>query len=200
MNSSNAFDKIFQFERELAAFTGAPYAVMTDCCTHAIELCLRYDKIRSCSFTAFTYLSLPMTMRKLDIRYSLESEQWIGEYQIHDTRIWDSARRLEADMYRPGMMQCLSFGHDKPLHIGRGGAILLDDEIAYNELILMRYDGRDLNTRPWTEQKTFKVGYHYKPTPEEAQQGLALLQGIKFDKPRPKQVNYADLRQFTITD
>ena len=200
MNSSNAFDKIFQFERELAAFTGAPYAVMTDCCTHAIELCLRYDKIRSCSFTAFTYLSLPMTMRKLDIRYSLESEQWIGEYQIHDTRIWDSARRLEADMYRPGMMQCLSFGHDKPLHIGRGGAILLDDEVAYNELILMRYDGRDLNTRPWTEQKTFKVGYHYKPTPEEAQQGLALLQGIKFDKPRPKQVNYADLRQFTITD
>jgi dTDP-4-amino-4,6-dideoxygalactose transaminase len=97
-------------------------------------------------------------------------------------------------------MQCLSFGHDKPLHIGRGGAILLDDEQAYNDIILMRYDGRNLNTIPWTEQKQFKVGYHYKPTPEEAQQGLALLQGIKFDKPVPKHVNYADLRQFTITE
>ncbi len=200
MDSLNAFDKIFQFERELAAFTGAPYAIMTDCCTHAIELCLRYDQVRSCSFSAFTYLSLPMTMRKLGIRYSLENEQWTGEYRIHDTRVWDSARRLEENMYRPGMMQCLSFGHDKPLHIGRGGAILLDDEKAYNEIILMRYDGRNLNIRPWTEQKTFKVGYHYKPTPEEAQQGLALLQGIKFDKPTPKHVNYADLRQFTIED
>ena len=200
MNSLNAFDKIFQFERELAAFTGAPYAIMTDCCTHAIEMCLRYDQVRSCSFSAFTYLSLPMTMRKLGIRYSLESEQWTGEYQIHDTRIWDSARRLEENMYRPGMMQCLSFGHDKPLHIGRGGAILLDDEKAYNEIILMRYDGRNLNTRPWTEQKIFKIGYHYKPIPEEAQQGLALLQGIKFDKPVPKYVQYADLRQFTIEE
>ena len=200
MDSLNAFDKIFQFERELAAFTGAPYAIMTDCCTHAIELCLRYDQVRSCSFSAFTYLSLPMTMRKLGIRYSLENEQWTGEYRIHDTRVWDSARRLEENMYRPGMIQCLSFGHDKPLHIGRGGAILLDDEKAYNEIILMRYDGRNLNIRPWTEQKTFKVGYHYKPTPEEAQQGLALLQGIKFDKPTPKHVNYADLRQFIIED
>ena len=36
------FEKIKQFEEALADFTGAPYAIMTDCCTHAIELCLRY--------------------------------------------------------------------------------------------------------------------------------------------------------------
>jgi len=194
------FDKIFEFERELAAFTGAPYAIMTDCCTHAIELCFRHDRIRSCSFTAFTYLSIPMLMHKLGVRYSLEGEHWTGEYQFHDTRIWDSARRLEEGMYRPGMMQCLSFGHDKPLHIGRGGAILLDDRAAYDKLILMRYDGRNLNIKPWIEQKQFRVGYHYKPTPEEAELGLALLEGVKFDRPTPKHVNYADLRQITITD
>lgn len=194
------FDKIFEFERELAAFTGAPYAVMTDCCTHAIELCFRHDKIRSCSFTAFTYLSIPMLMHKLNVRYSLEGEQWIGEYQFHDTRIWDSARRLEADMYRPGMIQCLSFGHDKPLQIGRGGAILLDDRAAYDALILMRYDGRNLNITPWPEQKQFKIGYHYKPTIEEAERGLILLEGVKFDKPTPNHVKYADLRQITIID
>ena len=206
MNSLNAFDKIFHFEQELAKFTGAPYAIMTDCCTHAIELCLRYGKIKECTFTPYTYISVPMTMHKLGIKYSYfpdslpHRQQWIGEYKFEGTRIWDSARRLEENMYHPGMMQCLSFGHDKPLHIGRGGAIILDDELAYKTMILMRYDGRDLNNIPWTKQQEFKVGYHYKPTPEEAEIGLALLEGIKFNKPAPKHVDYADLRQFTITD
>jgi dTDP-4-amino-4,6-dideoxygalactose transaminase len=195
-----SFDAIHRFEVALAEYAGAPFAIMTDCCTHAIEMCLRYDKIRSCSFTAYTYLSIPMTMHKLGIRYSLEDEKWTGEYQIHDTRIWDSARRLEQDMYRPGTMQCLSFGHGKTLHIGRGGAILLDDEQAYRDIILMRYDGRDLNTIPWQSQGTFKVGYHYKPTPEEALQGLALLEGLKDDPKKPKFVEYPDLRNIKIID
>jgi len=192
------FDRIKQFEISLAEYTGAPYAIMTDCCTHAIELCLRYDQVRSCSFTAYTYLSIPMTMHKLGIRYSLENEQWTGEYQFYDTRIWDSARRLEKDMYRPGTMQCLSFGHTKPLHIGHGGAILLDDQEAYETIIRQRYDGRDLNISPWETQKTFRVGYHYKPSIEDAELGLALLQGLK-DKPEaPKFVAYPDLRNIKI--
>jgi len=206
MTLLNDFDKIANFEKELAEFTGAQYAIMTDCCTHAIEMCLRYDKITDCSFTPYTYISIPMTMHKLGINYNYfpdhlpHRQQWIGEYKFEGTRIWDSARRLEENMYRPGMMQCLSFGHDKPLHIGRGGAILLDDKKAYDSIIRMRYDGRDLNTRPWTEQKTFHVGYHYKPRPEEADWGRALLQGIKENKPKPKYVEYADLRQFTILE
>ena len=194
------FDKILKFEHALAEFTGAPYAIMTDCCTHAIELCLRYDRIRSCSFTAFTYLSVAMTMHKLGIKYSLENEDWTGEYHIHDTRIWDSARRLEKNMYRPGAMQCLSFGHGKPLHIGRGGAILLDNRTAYETMICQRYDGRNLDITPWQTQHTFQVGYHYKPTPEEAVQGLVLLEGIKETNPKPVHVVYPDLRNITIVD
>ena len=145
-----------------------------------------------------------MTMHKLGIKYDYypdslpHRQQWIGEYKFEGTRIWDSARRLEKDMYQPGMMQCVSFGHTKPLHIGRGGAILLDDQAAYEALICMRYDGRDLNTTPWQTQKVFKVGYHYKPTPEEAVQGLALLEGLKLDKPKPVFVQYPDLRNITI--
>ena len=192
------FEKIKKFEEELAEFAGAPYAIMTDCCTHAIELCMRYERVRSCSFTAYTYLSILMLMHKLNIRYSLEDEPWLGEYHFHDTRIWDSARRLEPGMYRPGTMQCLSFGYDKPLHIGRGGAILLDDHQAYQDIICMRYDGRDLNIKPWEEQKEFRIGYHYKPTPEEAMQGLALLQGLRDKSPRPKAIQYPDLRLITI--
>jgi len=196
------FDKILAFETALAAFTGAPRAIMTDCCTHAIELCLRYDKISACTFTPYTYLSIPMTMHKLGIRYEYypdslpRRQQWIGEYKFELTRIWDSARRLEAMMYRPGQMQCVSFGHDKPLAIGRGGAILLDDESAYQALIRMRYDGRDLTISPWVEQQEFRVGYHYRPTIEEAQRGLELLASYHSQPPQPKL--YPDCRQISI--
>lgn len=194
------FEKIKQFEDSLAEFTGAPYAVMTDCCTHAIELCLRYERVKEVVMTPYTYLSIPMTMHKLGIKYYYKEEAWTGEYQFHGTRIWDSARRLEKNMHRAGSMQCLSFGHDKPLHIGRGGAILLDDKAAYDAIICMRYDGRDLNIKPWVEQQEFRVGYHYKPTPEEAVQGLSLLHGFKEYCPPPKFVQYPDLRTITIKD
>ena len=197
------FDKIKQFETELAEYTGAPYAIMTDCCTHAIEMCLRYDGVRGLKMTPYTYLSIPMTMHKLGIDYVYLEEhkqEWVGEYEFRYTRIWDCARRLEKDMYRPGTMQCLSFGHTKPLHIGHGGAILLDDKKAYETIIRQRYDGRDLNISPWADQKTFKVGYHYKPSIEDAEMGLALLEGLR-DKPQvPKFVAYPDLRNIKIEE
>ena len=197
------FDKIKQFEKELAEYTGAPYAIMTDCCTHAIEMCLRYDGVRGLKMTPYTYLSIPMTMHKLGIDYVYleeDKQEWVGEYEFRYTRVWDCARRLEKDMFRPGTMQCLSFGHTKPLHIGHGGAILLDDKVAYDKIIRMRYDGRDLNIKPWETQTMFNVGYHYKPTIEEAQQGLALLEGVKENPAEPIFVQYPDLRTISIQE
>ena len=195
---SKAFSKIFEFEQLLSKFTGAPYAIMTDCCTHAIELCLRYDNITECEFPFRTYISIPMTMHKLGISYKFIKEEWIGEYQFIGTRIWDSARRLEPFMYRKSQLQCLSFGYDKPLHIGRGGAILLDDEKTYQSLIRMRYDGRDLNISPWENQESFRVGYHYKPTIEEAEIGIALLEKYKLKPQPPKYIEYPDLTKIKI--
>jgi dTDP-4-amino-4,6-dideoxygalactose transaminase len=198
------FDKILAFETALAQFTGAPHAIMTDCCTHAIELCLRYDQITDCSFTPYTYLSIPMTMHKLGINYDYfpdhlpHRQQWIGEYKFEATRIWDSARRLESNMYRAGQMQCVSFGHDKPLSIGRGGAILLDDETAYQALLRMRYDGRDLTVSPWVAQQEFRVGYHYRPTIEEAERGLQRLS--QYQSQPPREVVYPDCRQIRIVE
>ena len=191
------FDKILQFESALAAYTGAPYVIMTDCCTHAIELCLRHDQPANLAFTAFTYLSVPMLMHKLGIGYRLLPEDWTGEYQFHGSRVWDSARRLERGMYRAGQMQCLSFGHGKPLQIGRGGAILLDDTRAYRRMLEQRYDGRNLDISPWQDQQVFRVGYHYRPTPEEADRGLELLPTIN---ERPKYVPYPDLRAIRIVE
>jgi len=189
------FAKIAEFEQALGALTGAPFVVMTDCCTHALELCLRYEKPDNCAFTAYTYLSVPMTMRKLDIEYRLIPEEWTGEYQLHGTRIWDSARKLQLGMYRLGQMQCLSFGYDKPLNIGHGGAILLDDRKAYETLLAQRYDGRNLTVSPWESQKVFEVGYHYRPTIEDAERGLELLSSVDQE---PKYKQYPDLREITI--
>jgi len=189
------FEKITEFERALAQFTGAPYAVMTDCCTHAIELCLRYDKSTRVLFPAHTYLSIPMTMHKLGISYDYTDKQWIGEYQFISTRIWDSARLLKQGMYRPGQLQCLSFGHGKPLEIGHGGAILLDDLDAYNTMIRQRYDGRDLNTQPWEDQQEFEIGYHYRPTIEDAIIGLEKLPLVDQTS---KYKEYPDLRKVII--
>ena len=190
-----SFNAILQFEQALAEYTGAPYAIMTDCCTHAIELCLRYQRVDQVTFTAWTYLSIPMLMHKLGIMYMHTDESWIGEYQFHGTTIWDSARRLERGMYRAGQMQCLSFGHNKPLQIGHGGAIILDNKEAYGFLLQQRYDGRDLSVSPWQEQRVFKVGYHYRPSIEDARIGLEKLY---FVNEQPKYHGYPDLRDITI--
>lgn len=189
------FEKIAEFERALAVYTGAPYAIMTDCCTHAIELCLRIKKVKHTRFTAFTYLSVPMTMHKLNVEYEMIPETWQGEYRFYGTDIWDSARRLEPDMYRPGQLQCLSFGHSKPLEIGHGGAILLDDDALAQRLGRMRYDGRDLAVAPWQHQANFEIGYHYRPTIEDAEIGLSLLSRIN---PQCQSVTYPDCRLISI--
>jgi hypothetical protein len=149
---------------------------MTDCCTHALELSFLATGYKKTQFTPYTYISIPMMLKKISVEYEFNDiENWLGEYHFFDTNIWDSARKLTPEMYKPGQIQCLSFGHGKPLVLGRGGAILLDDYDLYKKLKLMCYDGRDLSITPWEDQKEFVLGYHYKPTPEEALIGLHLL-------------------------
>ena len=190
-----SFDRLFKFEQDLAEYTGAPFVVVTDGCTHAIELCLRYDRPQFLAFTAYTYLSIPMLMHQLQINYVLTSEEWSGEYQFHGTRIWDSARRLEPGMYRPGQRQCLSFGYSKPLCLGKVGAILLDDEAAYHMLSAWRSDGRDLRIQPWESQTKFGMGYHYCPTLDDCEQGSQLLPKIV---PQSQTITYPDCRNIQI--
>lgn len=186
-----SFQALFDFEKALAGYTGAPYVVLTDGCTHALELCLRYDSVRQTRFTAYTYLSVPMLMYHLDIRFTLTDETWSGEYQFENTRIWDSARRLEPGMYRPGQMQCLSFGWTKPLQLGKVGAILTDDVAAYRHFSRQRSDGRDLHI-PWESETELILGWHYCPTLESCQRGLELLPQIT---PQSQSAVYPDLRK-----
>lgn len=199
INISAMFTKIKDFETQLAKFTKAPYVITTDCCTHAIELCMILDNIKSCQFSAYTYLSVLQTMHKLGIDYDLLDESWTGEYKFHNTRIWDSARRLEPGMFRKGQLQCLSFGYSKPVDIGRGGAILTDSFEDYTILSNLRYDGRNLEITPWSDQKEFSIGYHYKLNPEECVRGSkALKKYIKNKDYIPKNTKYPDCRKIYI--
>jgi dTDP-4-amino-4,6-dideoxygalactose transaminase len=189
-----SFQSLFDFESALAEYTGAPYAVVTDGCTHALELCFRHQNIKHTRFTAYTYLSVPMLMHHLGIWFELTDESWVGEYQFEDTNIWDSARRLEPGMYRPGQMQCLSFGWTKPLQLGKVGAILLDDKEAYKKFSRQRSDGRDLNI-PWQDETELILGYHYCPTLELCVKGLELLPTMI---PRAQPGAYPDCRNILL--
>ena len=179
-SNNMSFQQLFDFESALAEYTGAPYVVVTDGCTHAIELCMRFEVVRSCEFTPFTYLSIPQLMHQLDISYHYRPDPWssIGEYRFHNTRIWDSARRLERGMYRAGQLQCLSFGHGKPLQLGKAGAILLNNAADHQALSCMRSDGRDLRITPWQDQAVIYQGFHYCPTLETCELGIRELPNV----------------------
>jgi dTDP-4-amino-4,6-dideoxygalactose transaminase len=187
-----SFQALFDFEAALADYTGAPHVVLTDGCTHALELCMRYDHVQECQFSAYTYISVPQMLRHLDINFEMIDESWTGEYQFHNTRIWDSARRLERNMYRSGAMQCLSFGWTKPLQLGKVGAILLDDSTAHKTLSRWRSDGRDLHV-PWQQEQSFSQGWHYCPTLELCAKGLEMLPAVE---PKSQPGIYPDLRSY----
>jgi dTDP-4-amino-4,6-dideoxygalactose transaminase len=198
-NQASYSNPVIRLEKELADFTGAPYVVATDCCTHALELCLRYDNVKKLSSTCYTYLSVPMTFVKLGIDYQLKEEHWIGEYNLKGTRIWDSARLLHPKMYRRGQLQCVSFGNGKPLDNKRGGAILCGTDKDYEVLKSMSYDGRDPLVEKWHMQKEFRLGFHYNMPYEHAESLLLLLdQYKKKDSHLPKIVEYPDCRKISI--
>ena len=192
----NAIPKL---EKNLASFTGAPYVIATDCCTHAIELCLRYDKIKKLTSSCYTYLSVPMTFVKLGIKFTLTDEKWLGEYNFKGTRIWDSARLLHPKMYRKGQLQCLSFGNGKPVDNKRGGAILCGTKKEYDDLKQMSWDGRSPNYKKWIEQNVYNVGYHYNMPFEHAVQINNQLNKYKTkDDHLPRIVEYPDCRSIII--
>jgi len=168
-----SFQIIEEFEKEIAKFFGAPYAVATDCCTHGLELSLRYNKTKSISVPEHTYLSVPMLADKLGLQLNWRDEKWTDYYYLTDN-IVDAAVLWKSNSYISGTFMSVSFQFKKHLSLGRGGVILLDDEKARQELKKMSYDGREPHL-PWAEQNIKTIGYHYYMTPETAELGLKKL-------------------------
>ena len=192
-------DRIREFEQTIATFYNSPYAIAVDCCTHAIELCLRLEKrqvIVSCP--KHTYLSIPMTLEKLGMSWLWTDEQWKDYYYIGGTNIVDAAVYWKRNGYIPGTLMCLSFQFKKHLNLGRGGMILLDNEEEYKKLCKMRYDGREDDT-PWAEQNIDTMGYHYYMTPETAQTGIFRFCTAEVTEPRKWSfADYPDLSKMKV--
>ena len=180
----NPFDIIKIFEKKISDYTGAPYVTVTDCCTHSLELCLRYEilknkKIDNITIPKNNYISVPMMLEKLGISYNFEGKEWKGFYYLEPTNIVDMAIRFNKNCYIPSTYCCLSFGSKKVLKIYRGGAILTDNLEAHNYFQLARSDGRDLKFVPWTSQKNFNVlGFHYNLSIEDCGRGILLMDSL----------------------
>jgi len=178
------FDVMKIFEDKISAYTGAPYVTVTDCCTHSLELCLRYrllqgEQIESLEIPCRTYLSIPMTLEKLNIKYTWHDEKWQGFYYLKPTNIVDMAIRFTKDCYIKGTDCCLSFGNKKVLRVYRGGAILTDDKNAHDYYQKARSDGRDLKHRPWQTQANFDtLGFHYNLSCEDCARGVLLMDDL----------------------
>jgi dTDP-4-amino-4,6-dideoxygalactose transaminase len=192
-----SFEPIAKFEREISNFFGSPYAVATDCCTHALELCLRYKNINSISVPKHTYISVPMLSIKLGIELNWKDEDWLDYYYLTENII-DAAVLWKKDSYIPNTLMCVSFQFKKHLSLGRGGVILLDNERDAIELKKMSYDGREPDS-PWASQDISSMGYHYYMTPETANIGLEKLPLAITTQPKQWTINdWPDLTKMKI--
>lgn len=176
---NDLFDIIKMFEDKISKYTGAPYVTVTDCCTHALELSFRYlidtSKVTKVKLPAYTYLSVPMMLKKLDIDFELLDQDWKGYYRFEPTNVIDMAVRFTKDCYVPDSFSCVSFGNKKVLQILRGGAIMTDNKEAHKWFQKARYDGRDLKNVPWHKQESFDMGYHYNLCVEDCARGIILM-------------------------
>jgi dTDP-4-amino-4,6-dideoxygalactose transaminase len=194
------FEVVSTFENKIAEFFGSPYAVAIDSCTHGLELCLRYTSETKINVPKRTYLSVPFLAEKIGLEREWRDENWENYYTINysDKRIIDAAVLWKKNSYIPNTFMCISFQYQKHLSLGRGGVILVDNEVDYNSLKKMSYDGR-LPNIPWRTQDIDTVGFHYYMTPETAQLGLDKLQTAIDTPPRQWVVtDWPDLTEMQI--
>tara|TARA_R110002012_G_scaffold305775_4_gene510034 strand:+ start:416 stop:1006 length:591 start_codon:yes stop_codon:yes gene_type:complete len=193
-----SFEAVKEFEKQIASFYGAPYAVAVDCCTHGIELCLRYKEVKKMVVPVQTYISIPLLSKKLNIELEWKVEDWLNYYYIGDTNIIDAAVLWKEKSYIPNTLMCVSFQFRKHLSLGRGGVILCDNIKDYETLKKMSYDGR-VPDIPWASQNIDTVGYHYYMTPETAKLGLDRLPDAINTEPRQWTLDdWPDLRKMEV--
>ena len=176
------FELVTEFEKKIAEFFGAPYAIAVDSCTHGIELALRYTNVDFITVPKRTYISIPFLANKLCIDLYWKDEDWVDYYYLTENVI-DAAVLWKKDSYVPGTFMGVSFQYQKHLSLGRGGILLTDNKEAAEAIKKMSYDGR-VPVTPWREQDIDTFGYHYYMTPETAKLGLEKLQNAIDTKPR----------------
>jgi dTDP-4-amino-4,6-dideoxygalactose transaminase len=205
---SNGVYKITEeFENKLADYTGARYVITMDNQSNALFLSLLYEEVTNKEITipARTYPSVPCEIIKAGGIVKFKPSQGThlsGAYPLEGTNIWDSALRFTSNMYIPGTHMCISFtGPYKHLKLGKGGAILTDNEEAYIWFKKARYSGR--SECSYHEDNFDFIGGNYYLMPEISSRGLLLMNQF-YDYMGNKKENpdislpYPDLSKFEI--
>jgi dTDP-4-amino-4,6-dideoxygalactose transaminase len=217
------------FEEALCKYTGAKYAVALDNASNALFLALYYERTGGGKWNLYvpsdeiiipacTYPSVPceiihagFKVKFLELhpdarRFEQTNSFYLkGAYQLSPTKVWDSALRFTHNMYIPDSHMCLSFtGPYKHLKLGKGGAILTDDEKAYKWFKKARFSGRDECSYHVDEfDREPVIGWNFYMMPEIAARGL-LLMGQFYNQDGSARSNpdlelpYPDLRNFKL--
>lgn len=206
---TNAHNITKEFEKAVADYTGAPYCVAVDNCCNAIFLSLMYKGVKDqkISIPSHTYPGVPQEIIHAGgiVEFYASPESLMGSYPLGKTDVWDAALEFNANMFLPGTMMCLSFtGPYKHLKLGKGGAIITDDEQAYRWLKKARFSGRgecsyhvdDFDSDP-------VIGWNFYMMPEIAARGLLLMnQFYNLDGTKKKTTDlclkYPDLSKFNL--
>tara|TARA_B100000287_G_scaffold429071_2_gene481661 strand:- start:3793 stop:4389 length:597 start_codon:yes stop_codon:yes gene_type:complete len=187
------------FEQALCEYTGAPHAIALDSCSNAIFLSLKYLDVKDQEITipSHTYMSVPCQIIHAGAKVKFQPSQKFlkGAYRLTPTPVWDSALRFTKGMYREDQYMCLSFsGPSKILKLGKGGAILTDNEKAANWFRKARYHGR--NAVPHISDHFHMLGWNMYMPPETAARGLVLMAGMKDNLDVSQE--YQDLSKFEV--
>jgi dTDP-4-amino-4,6-dideoxygalactose transaminase len=205
--ASGVYKVTEEFEKELAKYTGAPYAITVDNQSNGLFLALMYEKVCGMDITIpnRTYPSVPCEIIHAGAKVKwkkLKTKTLTGAYQLEPTKVWDSALRFTADMYQPGTHMCCSFtGPYKHFKLSKGGVILTDDPKAEKWFKRARYSGR--RECSYMEDNLDMLGWNFYMMPELAARGLLLMKQF-YDMDGKKIVNedltlpYPDLSQFEI--
>jgi dTDP-4-amino-4,6-dideoxygalactose transaminase len=189
------------FEEEVAQYTGAKYAISVDSCTNALFLCCKYLKVKEVTIPSKTYLSVPMSIinsgGEVIFDSSLNTNHWVGVYQLKPYPIYDAAKRFTSNMYIPNTFMCLSFHIKKHLKISKGGMILTDNEDAVKWFKMARYEGR--SEKLYHQDDIDMLGWNMYMTPQQASHGLSLMQNIPtHNDDLGENDGYRDLTEFTV--
>jgi len=195
------------FEKKVAEYTCAPYAVAVDNMSNALFLSLYYEKINGLEITIpnRTYMSVPCEIIHAGgkVKFEkVEGNRIKGAYQLKPTKVWDCALRFTNNMYVKDTHMCLSFtGPYKHLKLSKGGMILTDDFEAYKWFKKARFSGR--NECSYHEDTFDIIGWNFYMLPELSARGLLLMNQFYDLDGNPisnedKELQYPDLSKFEI--
>ena len=200
------------FEKALADYTGAQYAVTLDNMSNALFLALYYEYHVNKGITSDeitipnrTYPSVPCEIIHAGLKVNfkkVKGKTISGAYQLEGSKVWNSALSFTADMYKPGSHMCVSFtGPYKHFKLSKGGAILTDDHDAYLWFKRARYSGR--RECSYHDDNLDMLGWNFYMMPELAARGLLLMNQFYNTDGTKKQnadleLPYPDLSKFEI--